>query len=150
MVLAVLAPGCSLPCGPSQATVERVIDGDTIVLSSGEHVRYALVDSPETTNGHADCFGVEATRFNADRVAGKTVELIYDDKCVDRYGRLLAYVWVDGLHVNAELIRRGYACVRYAAPDHDEHYAEFKALQANAKAHHRGLWSTCRPLPPAC
>ena len=52
-------------CGPSSATVEQVIDGDTIMLSSGEKVRYLLVDAPEITNGHNDCYGQDAYQYRA-------------------------------------------------------------------------------------
>lgn len=146
---AVMSAGCHLPCGPAEATVERIIDGDTIVLTTGDHVRYSLIDSPEI-HGHEDCFGWDAARMNAKLVASEVVDLVYDDECRDRYGRLLAIAYVRGLDVNAELVRRGYACARYASHDHKERYAELKAYQAEAKAHRRGLWAACRPLPPAC
>src|SRR5262245_21870319 len=76
-------------CGPFEATVDRVIDGDTIV-AGGMTVRYLLVDAPETTAGRNDCFGAGAARFNADLVLGKTVQLRYDVACQDRFGRTLA------------------------------------------------------------
>ncbi len=76
-------------CGPSSGLVERVIDGDTIVLATGEKIRYLLVDAPETTNGHDDCFGSNAATFNSDLVLNKTVDLTYDTQCTDMYGRLL-------------------------------------------------------------
>jgi micrococcal nuclease len=152
--LAVLLAGCSTTpgsdCGPSSAMVERVIDGDTIVLASGEKVRYLLIDAPETTNGHADCFGSNATTFNRDLVLGKTIELSYDDRCTDTYGRLLAYVSVDGTDVNALMISRGDACVLFIPPDGETRRSEFQTKQADAKAEKRGLWGACDPLPPAC
>lgn len=149
-VVAAIGVGCTSPCGPAQATVDRVIDGDTIVLSTGDHVRYLLIDSPEATNGHDDCFGANAAQFNADLVAGKVVDLTYDSACGDRYGRLLAFVSVDGIDVNALMVQRGYACVRYASRDGDSRYGEFKAYQIDAKRHRLGLWAACKPLPPAC
>ena len=147
-----LAAGCGggSPCGPSEATVDRVIDGDTIVLASGEKVRYLLMDAPETTNGHMDCYGSNAAQFNSDLVLGKTVTLAYDVECTDMYGRLLAYVSVDGTEVNSLMVQRGYACVLHIPPDGDARYDEFKAYQADAKANNRGLWGACTPLPPAC
>jgi micrococcal nuclease len=136
-------------CGPATATVARVIDGDTIVLASGERVRYLMLDAPETTLGHHDCYGSNATEFNTDLVAGKDVELRYDVQCEDEYGRLLAYVTVAGTEVNPLLVERGYACMLHIPPNGDDRVAEFEDLQAIAREHDRGVWA-CNPLPPAC
>jgi micrococcal nuclease len=135
------------PCGPSEAMVDRVIDGDTIVLHGGRTIRYLLVDAPEITNGHADCFGDSAARFNADLVLGKRVRLTYDAVCDDRFGRALAYVRVDATDVNRLLIARGYACVLHIPPDGDDRAAELTAVQAEAKAARLGVWGACDPVP---
>jgi len=152
VVALLLAGGCgtSSPCGSTEAMVERVIDGDTIVLTTGEKIRYLLVDAPETTNGHDDCYGSNAAQFNSDLVLGKMITLSYDVQCTDMYGRTLAYVSVDGQEVNTLLVQRGYACVLHIPPDGDARADEFKAYQADAKANMRGLWGACMPLPPAC
>ena len=131
------------PCGPSHGVVAEAIDGDTIVLASGEHVRYLLVNTPETTSGKLDCYGPEATDFNRALVTGKEVALTYDTECKDRYGRLLAYVTVDGRDVNALLVERGYACVLFIPPDGQARKAQFDALAAQAKTDKRGLWGAC-------
>jgi len=135
------------PCGARGATVERVIDGDTIVVSGGVKIRYLLVDAPETTNGHDACFGANASQFNADLVLGKTVELAYDTGCQDMFGRTLAYVSVAGQDVNRLLVERGYACVLHIPPDGDARAGEFLALEAAARAARRGLWGACDPIP---
>lgn len=127
--------------------VDRVIDGDTIVLTTGEKIRYLLVNAPETTNGHDDCYGQNASQFNSDLVLGKMVDLVYDVECTDMFGRLLAYVSVDGQEVNTLLVERGYACVLHISPDGDDRVDEFKELQAEAKAANRGLWGACDPIP---
>jgi micrococcal nuclease len=144
-----LLTGCSdaPTCGPSTGVVKRVVDGDTIELETGEKIRYLLVNAPETTNGHNDCYGQNAAQFNTDLVMGKTVQLRYDDVCTDRFGRLLAYVSVDGTEVNTTLIERGYACVLHIPPDGDDRADEFKALETAAKQQGRGLWGTCSPIP---
>lgn len=150
ILVAILLGACgeaTSSCGPPEATVARVIDGDTIVLTSGTRLRYLLINAPETTNGHADCYGAEATRANAALVAGKQVELAYDAACTDRYGRTLAYVSADGIDVNAYMIERGYACVLHIPPDGDARAAEFERLEADAKAARRGLWGACDPIP---
>ncbi len=137
-------------CGPSSGMVERVIDGDTIVLATGEKLRYLLIDAPETTNGHNDCYGSNASQFNSDLVLHKTVDLTYDSQCTDMYGRLLAYISVDGMDVNQLMVERGYACVLFIPPDGMSRYDEFKMDQAAAKAQSKGIWGACDPLPPAC
>jgi micrococcal nuclease len=142
--------GCGDPspaCGPREATVERVIDGDTIVVSGGVRIRYLLVDAPETTSGRNDCFGANATQLNTDLVLGQTVELDYDVECRDPFGRTLAYVTVDGQDVNRLLVERGFACVLHIPPGGDARAAEFEALEAAARASRRGLWGACDPIP---
>ncbi len=145
-LLAACAGGNGSSCGPSSATVARVVDGDTVELDSGETVRYLLVDTPESTTT-TECYGPEASQFNKDLVEGKPVELAYDTECQDRYGRLLAYVTVSGREVNTLLVERGYGCVLYIPPDGTARKDEFDALEAQAKADKRGLWAACDPIP---
>ena len=93
-----------------------VTDGDTIrVLLQGQEypVRYIGMDTPEM--GHAD--GAAARDKNAALVSGKTVRLEKDVSETDRYGRLLRYVWVGDMMVNAELVRQGYAQAATFPPD---------------------------------
>lgn len=143
------ALGCADPsaCGPQSARVERVIDGDTVEISGGERVRYLLVDTPETTSGKLECFGAEAREFNRSLVEGRVVELGYASRCRDRFERLLAYVAVDGLDVNARLVADGYACVLHIPPDGDERAAEFSALEERARLNEAGLWGACAAKP---
>lgn len=134
-------------CGPARATVARVVDGDTIDLTTGEKVRYILVDAPETTSGKSDCFGKEAAEYNRQLVEGKEVDLAYDAAgCTDRYGRLLAYVSVGGAEVNTRLVERGYACLYVFPPVGADRELEFKGLQATARANKAGVWGQCTPV----
>lgn len=134
-------------CGPSSALVTRIVDGDTIELESGVKIRYLMVNAPETTSGHNDCFGTEAVTFNTDLVLNKMVDLSYDVECEDRFGRTLAYVTVDGVEVNSRMLERGYGCLLHIPPDGDSRLTEFKALESAAKAANRGLWGACNPIP---
>jgi micrococcal nuclease len=135
--------------GAGEGRVVKVVDGDTIhVLVGGrrEKVRYIGVDTPETkhpTKG-VQCFGRAASAFNERLVAHERVRLVRDVEERDRYGRLLAYVYRlrDGLFVNAELARLGYARTLTIAPD-VRHAAHFSALAREARAEGRGLWSGC-------
>jgi micrococcal nuclease len=142
-------PGGS-DCGPSSAVVERVIDGDTVVLDTGDKVRYLMINAPETTNGHNDCFGAEATQANSDLVLGKEVDLRYDVQCTDIYGRLLAYVTVGSIEVNTRMVERGYACVLHIPPNGNDRVDEFDGLESDAKAANRGLWGACDPSEITC
>jgi endonuclease YncB( thermonuclease family) len=143
LVLAVLAAGYLLidryvpPApGPDESLVVRVIDGDTVELADGSRVRYLCIDTPE----RGEPFYVEASERNRELVAGKGVRLEPGVEDVDRYGRLLRYVYVDGVFVNAELVSGGYA--RTLIFDEDEAQAELlRRLEAEAKAAKRGLWA---------
>jgi len=86
----------------SNLFVDRVVDGDTIVLSDGKKVRLIGVDTPETKhpNKPVEYFGKEATEFTRRMCEGKQVRLEYDQEKIDRYGRTLAYVFVlGGVHI---------------------------------------------------
>jgi micrococcal nuclease len=135
------------PCGINSGVVAAVIDGDTIDLESGERVRYLMIDTPETTGGKDECFGTEATQFNTDLVLGKEVDLVFDEECEDRFGRLLAYVSVDGREVNSLIIERGYGCVLFIPPSGADREDEFLALEAAARAGARGVWGACEDVP---
>lgn len=136
--------GYTSVCGPTTGTVARVIDGDTLELTSGERIRYLLVDTPESTNGATDCYGQNAKQLNNELVAGKEVSMVYDEaECTDRFSRLLAYVSVAGQEVNHILVERGYACVLYIPPAGDDRHVEFEELELRARAEGRGMWSAC-------
>ncbi len=139
--------GGGADCGPgSRGVVTQVIDGDTIELESGERIRYLLVDTPENTTD-VECYGPEATQFNADLVAGEEVELSYDQECADDYGRVLAYVAVGDREINSLLVERGFGCALYIPPNGEERRDEFESLQARARADSRGLWGACPENP---
>jgi micrococcal nuclease len=131
------------PCGPTTAVVSHVIDGDTIVLESGERLRYILVDTPEITNGKNDCYGAESRDYNNTLVTGRSVTIVYDQECQDTYGRLLGYVSVGELEVNRTLLEDGYACILHISPNGDDLFAEYQALENTAKSAGVGMWSAC-------
>jgi micrococcal nuclease len=140
----------TLPAGVD-VVVRKVVDGDTIEVSGGERVRLIGVDTPETVdpNRPAGCFGTEATAFTRSVVPpGTAVRLVGDAEQRDRYGRLLAYVYrqADGLFVNAELLRRGYAQL-LTIPPNVAHTDEFSAIAREARAGSQGLWSACTLQP---
>ncbi len=133
-------------CGPSVGTVSRVIDGDTVELGSGERVRYLMIDTPECTGVKDDCYGQEAKDYNAALVLDRQVEISYDVECTDVYDRLLAYVEVDGVEVNARMVEFGYACVLYIPPNGEDRRIEYMNLEAEARSAGRGLWGACQEV----
>jgi micrococcal nuclease len=116
------------------------------VHGAEERVRYIGMDTPETVKPRApvECFGKKASAENKRLVAGRDVRLVADAEARDRYGRLLAYVYraSDGLFVNAELVRRGYATPLSIAPN-VRYAARFRELARDARGAGRGLWSAC-------
>jgi micrococcal nuclease len=154
MALAASLSGCSAPAAEpagqgAAVRVVRVVDGDTIrvALPSGEEpVRYIGIDTPESVKPGApvECFAKRASAFNERLVAGERVRLVRDVEARDRFGRLLAYVYRerDGLFVNAELVRRGYATVA-TFPPNVAHENDFRRLANRARLSGRGLWSEC-------
>jgi micrococcal nuclease len=133
-------------CGPSRATVSSVIDGDTIVLSSGAKVRYLMIDSPEITSGKNDCYGQDARIYNESLVLGQEVELTYDVECADQYGRLLAYVDAPDGEVNSLLVERGFACVLVLPPNGEARESEFLNLELGARQKGAGMWGACEEV----
>jgi micrococcal nuclease len=131
-------------CGPAQAVVERVVDGDTVELDTGERVRYLLVDSPEL----GDCFGAEAAEHNRRLVEGETVTLDYDVQCRDDYDRLLAHVAVGGREIDLLLVERGLACTLVVPPNGSDRAPEVEAAEARARREGVGLWGACED--PSC
>ena len=151
-VVLVLSLGCGIATpepptaipGRVQAQVIRVIDGDTIevvVVGQTYKVRYIGIDTPETKHPTkpVEPYGPEAAAKNEELVGGKIVGLEKDVSETDRYGRLLRYVYVGDLMVNAELVRLGYAQVSTYPPD-VKYQDLFLQLQREAREAGRGLW----------
>ena len=127
-----------------QYEVIRVIDGDTVELKNGERLRYNDIDTPETSHPSKpiECYGPEASKKNKELVEGETILVELGNPEKDRYGRLLGYVYIDDLFVNAELVRGGYAEVNsYGNPG--SKIAELINIERDSKLKSTGLWSSC-------
>ena len=121
--------------------VERVVDGDTIIVSGVGRVRLIGVDTPESVDPRrpVEFFGKEASAFTRRLVDGQRVRLEYDWEGTDRYGRTLAYVYLpDGTLVNAEIIRRGYGHAYTRFPF--KYLERFRQFEREARTAGRGLW----------
>jgi micrococcal nuclease len=129
------------------ATVTRVVDGDTAEVRLGgreEDVRYIGIDTPESVapGQPVECFGRRASAANERLVEGRRVRLVFDDERRDQYGRLLAYVYVGDVFVNARLVRRGLARTLTISPNTDRAGLLDRLEQAAGNAG-RGLWGAC-------
>jgi micrococcal nuclease len=148
LAVLLLGRGGDSHAGPLHGRVLRVVDGDTIQvrLDGGrtERVRYIGVDTPESVKPDTpvQCFAKRASHFNDSLVSGHPVTLRTDAEERDRYGRLLAYVYVNGRFVNSELVARGYART-LTIPPNVAHADEFARLARRARRAGTGLWSAC-------
>ena len=123
----------------------RVVDGDTLVLDGDERVRLIGVDTPESVDPRRPVqhFGKEAAAFTRRLAEGHGVRLDYDEERQDRYGRTLAYVFLeDGTFLNAEIIRLGYGHAYTRFPF--RYMEEFRAYEHEARENRRGLWANSR------
>ncbi len=146
-LILILLPASVASQGDSTTVqVVRVIDGDTIqvccVFGDRVKVSYIGVDTPETHHPMrgVEPYGKEAAEANRKLVEDKTVILKFDVEQRDRYGRLLAYIYLeDGTFVNAWLVEHGYAMVM-TVPPNVKHQQLFLKLQREAREAGRGLW----------
>ncbi|MBN1218187.1 MAG: thermonuclease family protein [Anaerolineae bacterium] len=128
--------GPTPPTGLETATVTQVVDGDTIQLADGRKVRYIGINTPERNQPYYK----EATDANRQLVDGKNVQLEFDAETFDQYGRILAYVWADGLMVNWAIVNQGFANA-FTVPPNVKYEAEFRQAEREAREAGRGLWA---------
>jgi len=161
IALAIVISGCTKQAGEHEAkpvlapraaadskiaaTVNRVIDGDTIEVLIGqkkETVRMILVDTPETKHPTKPVqpFGPEASAYTKKTLEGKQVKLEKDVSDRDQYGRLLRYVWLDDQMVNEMLLEKGLARLAIFPPD-VKYVDHFRDLQKKAQQAGIGIWS---------
>lgn len=147
VLVVVLAAACRSPPASRPAIVTRVVDGDTIdVRTRGQtwRVRLIGIDAPEVRHdGHAgECGGGAVAVYARSRLDGRRVRLAFDAALRDRYGRVLAYVYVGNELFNATLVRLGYATAE-PVPPNVRFTGEILAGEREAQAARRGLWSRC-------
>jgi micrococcal nuclease len=132
--------------------VQRVSDGDTFVATvkgRRERVRVIGVDTPESVapDRPDEPYGEEASEFAKHYLDGETVRLAGDVEPRDRYGRMLAYVWLkDGTFWNALLVAEGYA-QQLTIPPNVTYAGLFRRLVVEARQSNRGLWAEERQKP---
>jgi endonuclease YncB( thermonuclease family) len=124
--------------------VERVSDGDTIVLATGQRVRLVQIDAPELSG--SECYAVRAkSALTGLLPAGTRVRLEFDSRLdrVDRYGRSLAYVLKGSENVNVTLVARGAASVWFYEGVRGGYAGQLMTAARSARAAKRGLWKAC-------
>jgi len=122
--------------------VKWVSDGDTIVIRDGRHVRYIGINAPEIAHDYhkAEAFGYAAKKFNQSLLRSKKVRLEFDQEKYDRYGRLLAYVFLlDGTFINKKMIEKGYAYALSRSPNVKYHRVLLQT-QRDAMSSKQGMW----------
>ncbi len=131
-----------LSVAQEEVKVKWVIDGDTIILADGRHVRYIGINTPEIEHEHkkAEPYGYQAKKYNEKLVFPKTVRLQFDKERHDHFGRLLAYVFLpDGTFINQAMIAQGYAYLLPQKPNIK--YAKILLqAQREAMSAKKGMW----------
>jgi micrococcal nuclease len=125
----------------SRIWVKQVTDANTLLLGSGELVELTGVKTSirRRARGSVGTYMKEATLFLKQLVEGKEIRLEFDWENRDRYGRLLAYVYLlDGTFVNKEIIKQGYGFTDTTYPF--KYMEEFRGCEREARQNKRGLW----------
>lgn len=150
---AAVATDLRVPADAQEATVVRVVDGDTLQLrgrgvgplpAERTRVRLLLVDTPEV-HTEQECFGEQASDRAAELLPeGSTVRVEADRDPTDRFDRALLHVWnSEGVNVGEALVREGFAEVLVVEPN-DRYLDVFETAEEQARQAGRGLWSACR------
>ncbi|MED3677091.1 MULTISPECIES: thermonuclease family protein [Bacillus] len=125
----------------------KVIDGDTIkvkIQGKTKNVRYLLIDTPETKkpNSCIQPFGKSAYEENKKIISRGNIELEFDKgEKTDKYGRLLAYVYTDGVSVQEKLLNAGLARVAFVVPPNTKYLKQYKKIENQAKSQNKSIWS---------
>lgn len=143
MILIMFVPAFSFGAAETWHKVKRVNDGDTITLDNDTIIRLIGIDTPEIRYGEkpGQPLGIEAKKFVTDLIDGQKVYIELDKDIYDKYGRTLAYVFLqDNIMVNAEILKAGLARVLEIKPN-NRYSAYFLSLQQKSMAEKKGLWS---------
>jgi len=125
----------------------KTIDGDTIKVryeGKEQNLRYLLIDTPETNHPQLgkQPFGQRAKERNQELMNSGKLEIEFDiGEQVDKYGRLLAYVYIDGESIQEKLIEEGLARVAYVYPPNTRHLDPYEKAQERAKKNGIGIWT---------
>jgi micrococcal nuclease len=154
IVFLLLIAGCATGERSAEFFVSKVIDGDTIQLSNGKSVRYIGIDTPELRRKSGGIwiyepeeYALEAKEANRKLVEGRKVTLEFDLVKTDKYGRWLAYVFINGKMINEELLGSGYAML-YTYPPNLKYTDRLVAAQKKAREEKKGFWKSYQIITP--
>ena len=125
--------------------VVRVVDGDTFVVDydgTEERIRLIGIDTPESVHPNESKNieeGIKTSNYTKERLEGKTVKLEFDVQERDKYGRILAYAYIDDKMYNKELLALGYAKIA-TYPPNVKYVDDFTKIQEKARENKVGLW----------
>jgi micrococcal nuclease len=136
-----------VPVESALVHVKRVVDGDTLLIDTGERIRLLGVDTPEIKSPDIppEPFGPEASDFTTKLVSGKTVRLAFDRERFDQYHRTLAYVYLDILLVYEELVRLGFSRAQTQYPFRSDMKRRLLKAESDARERGIGIWSLPNP-----
>ena len=129
-----------------KVSFSKCVDGDTakfIINKKEETVRFLAINTPENSSDKVEPFGKESSEFTCQHIKkAKEIILEYDSNSdlKDKYGRILAFVYVDNMLLEEKLIEKGYAEVAYIYGDY-EHVERLKELEDIARNKKVGIWS---------
>jgi endonuclease YncB( thermonuclease family) len=147
VVTALIAMGVSISGGytaSAATTITKVYDGDTLTLSTGEKVRLLQIDTPELSP--AECYGKEARAALVTLLSTPgQLSLKTDPKLdkVDRYGRLLRYVFIGKTNINLKMVEIGAAAPYFYKADKGQYSTQILKAAQTAKSKSIGLWKSC-------
>ncbi len=151
IILVLFVTACN-PADYSKIKVREVVDGDTVILENGRHLRYIGIDTPESRikkDGQfvydPQPFAEQATELNRRLVGGKVVRVEFDLDKKDRYGRLLGYCFVGDTFINRKLLEEGLA-VLYTYPPNIKYVDSLTEAQKEARRRKKGLWGAYQTI----
>ncbi|MBP7859514.1 thermonuclease family protein [Patescibacteria group bacterium] len=121
-------------------TVTKVIDGDTVVIETGEHIRLIGIDAPEISK--KECYSEESKKYLSELLENKKVKLEKDISEKDKYGRLLRYIYLEDVFVNERLVEKGFAKAVIYKPD-IKHSNLFEISENVSQNNKMGMWGSC-------
>jgi len=131
---------------PNYHKVKHIVDGDTIIIDTGEKVRLIGINTPEVYP-EKECYGTEAQKEATKLLKNKKVRLEFDVEKQDRYERKLAYVFLEednnpDIFINNELVKKGLAYSKTYGPN-TYHQKELDKSMKQAQKDKLGLWGNC-------
>jgi micrococcal nuclease len=139
---------------PALFEVAKVLDGDTVRLGNGRKVRYLGIDTPELRKKKGgewvyspEPMAFRAKDYNRALTGGQSIRLEFDRRKTDKYGRWLAYVFLNGVNVTERLLQKGFGWY-VVYPPNERYMDRFLRAQREARMNSRGIWKDIPVIDP--